>query len=189
MAVYMSQTEYGEHRGISQQRVHTMIKQGKLAGCLKKIGKYKKIDRDLADAALERNLDQVRNKPTRKYGKEKKVKAAKTPDEQKKILTDAGVEMRSLSEAQTVNENFKAYIKELEYKVKVKELIPAAEAERIMTHIVMTARGRILGIKAKLAPLLKEFVEDPTNFGLLLETIEETTREILQDMADASKLA
>jgi len=187
MTVYMSQTEYGEHRGISQQRVNAMIKQGKLAGCLKKIGKYKKIDRDMADAALEKNLDQVLNKPTREYGKSKKSRVKK-PEEQKEILADAGVEMRSLSDAQTVNENYKAYIKELEYKVKVKELIPAVEAERIMAHIVMTARGKILGIKAKLAPLLKEFIDDPANFGALLESIEEAVREILQDMADASKL-
>ena len=187
----MSQTEYGEHRGISQQRVHTMIKQGKLAGCLKKIGKYKKIDRDMADAALERNLDRVYNRPDppgKKTSNKPKGKKKPTAEEQCKILTDAGVEMRSLSEAQTIHENFKAYIKEIEYKTKMKELIPADEAEKIMTHIVMTARGRILGIKAKLAPLLKEFVGDPVNFGYLLESIDENIRDILQDMADASKV-
>ena len=187
MTVYMSQTEYGKHRGISQQRVHTMIKQGKLAGCLKKIGKYKKIDRDKADVALDQNLDRVRNKPTREYGKKKKARKVKTPEEQVQILTAAGVKMRSLSEAQTVKENFTAYLKELEYKTKTKELISAEEAEKMMVHVVTTARGKILGIKAKLAPLLKEFVEDPENFGMLLESIEESIREILQDMADNSK--
>ncbi len=77
---------------------------------------------------------------------------------------------------------------EIEKAKQLSELISSKESERMMTHIVVTARGKILGIKAKLAPLLKEFVESSTNFGTLLEQLEETIRDILQDIADSCKI-
>ena len=190
MPTYMSQVDYAKHRGISQPRISALISSKQIPdSCIKKIGKYNRIDRDLADAALEQNLDQVRNRPTREYGKKKRARAKNpTTNEKAKAMSDAGVEMRSLSEAQTVTENYKAFKAELDYKKAVKELIPAAEAERAMKHIVMIARGEILGRKAKFAALLKEFVKDPEDFGTLLELVDEYDRETLRNMADASKV-
>ena len=65
------------------------------------------------------------------------------------------------------------------------ELLLADDVRAAFADMVLTARGKILGIKGRLAPLLKEFIEDRENFGLALETVDDAIRDILTEMAEA----
>ena len=185
----MSQTEYAEHRGISQQRVSRMVQDGKIpTECISKVGKYKKIIVDCADKALEQNLDRFYNRAESvEKRKVNKKKSQPSQEEQVSVIKSAGLKILSLADAQQLRENYTAALKKLEYETKKRELIPADEARLAFADTILTARTKILSIKGLLAPLIKEFVDDADNFGLLMTNIEDTIRDVLTEMADAEK--
>ena len=176
MTVYMTQTEYAKHRGISQPRVSKMIRDGKLKGCLKAISGKKRIDRDLADAALEERLDRVYNKP-------------KTPEptksEKAKVIAESGIDERQeLAESQRQEALYKAALKKLEYETKKRDLLPADEVKKMLADLILSIRGDVLAIEGDLAPLLKEFISNPENFGIIKGRIGSRLRDALERMAD-----
>ncbi|MDA3918034.1 MAG: hypothetical protein PF690_13825 [Deltaproteobacteria bacterium] len=59
---YLNQTKYAQHRGIRQQRVSQLIKDGYLEGALKKSGSRKLIDPVKADQLLNENLSPTKRK-------------------------------------------------------------------------------------------------------------------------------
>lgn len=183
MTVYMTQTEYAEHRGISQPRVSKLISTGKISDCIKKISGRKLIDRDKADAALEEKLDRVYNRPETVAKRKKNTKTSNV--ERIAVIKSAGLTILPLADAQQLRENYTAALKKLEYEAKKRELIPADEARTAFADTIISARAKILSIKGILAPLIKEFVSDQDNFGVLMTRIDDTIRNILTEMADA----
>jgi len=135
MPIYLSQTEYAKHRGISQPRVSVMVKQGKLDGCIKKIGKYKKIDRDKADEALKNNLDRIYN-PNRKV----------TKKEVEETIKAVGFEHMSMTEAQKAQSQYKAALLKLDYEERTGELISASQVKKEVFGMARMTRDAILNI-------------------------------------------
>jgi len=76
---------------------------------------------------------------------------------------------------------------EFEYKKKKKEYLPAAETEKALINIFSVSRNKILGLKSLIAPLLKEFVDDPEQFGIVIEKVDNLVRDVLMDLSNASK--
>ena len=189
MTVYNTQTEYAEHRGISQPRVSRMIGSGKIPkNCIKSFSGKKLIDRDKADKALSENLDKVHNPSDRRKKTNQKRKPRVDPDiveSQVAALDKAGRELVTLNEAQTIKANYDALLKELEYNTKTGELIPADSVKKAISDMVLVARGKILAINGSLAPLLKEFIEDKNNFGIAMERVDQALRDILTEIAQA----
>lgn len=129
MTKFMTQTEYANHRGISQPRVSKMLKTGKIpASCIKRISGKKLIDMDKADAALAESLDRVYNpnpEPRRKGSKKKNP----TVPEMKQTADKAGTGGMTLSKAQQVQAQYKAALLKLEYESKSGKLIDAEVVE------------------------------------------------------------
>ncbi len=76
---------------------------------------------------------------------------------------------------------------EFEYKKKTKEYLPAKETEKALINIFSVSRNKILGLKSLIAPLLKEFVDDPEQFGLVIGKVDLLVRDVLLDLAHAEK--
>jgi phage terminase Nu1 subunit (DNA packaging protein) len=128
MTKFMTQTEYADHRGISQPRISTMIKTGKIpASAMKKISGKKLIDMEKADVALAENLDRVHN-PNPEPRKRKNKKQPTVP-EMKQTAEKAGTGGMTLSKAQQVQAQYKAALLKLEYESKSGKLIDAEVVE------------------------------------------------------------
>lgn len=170
----MNQSEYGKHRGISQQRVSQLIRDGHLKGAIKKIGGRWQIEPVEADRLLSENLDQ---------GRVKSHTNDPAQEEQERTIHDAGMQIVSRSEADKIKANYDAALKKIEYQERSGEVVPVEDARKAFADLILTARGKILGIKGKLGPLIREFVEDPDNFGTCMDVVETEIREILTEMS------
>lgn len=175
MTVFQTQTEYAEHRGITQSRVSRLVSKGKIPkSCIKKISGRKLIDRDKADAALSENLDQIYNRPNKKPVKLSKTK---TPSEQKKELTDAGRGLVSLNEAQTIKANYDAWLKELEYQIKKGEYVDAEKVKQDAFNIARRVRDSLLNIPDRISA---DLASDTDTHSVS----EKLTREIIQALEE-----
>ena len=76
---------------------------------------------------------------------------------------------------------------EFEHKKNKGQFLPTADTEKALVNIFSVARGKILGLKSTIAPLLKEFVDDPEQFGLIMEKIDNLVRDVLIDLASVKK--
>lgn len=149
MTKFMTQTEYADHRGISQPRISTMIKTGKIpASAMKKISGKKLIDMEKADAALAENLDRVHN-PNPEPRKRRSRKSPTKP-EMEQVIRAAGLENMSLSEAQRLQANYKASLLKLELDQKSdlvvekeKVRVEAFEAGRIVRDGIFNIPDRL----------------------------------------------
>ena len=151
MTKFMTQIEYADHRGISQPRVSTMIKTGKIpASAMKKISGKKLIDMEKADAALAENLDRVHNPNPEPRRTRSKKKMSPTKPEMEKVIKAAGLENMSLSEAQRLQANYKASLLKLELDQKSDLLVEkekvraeAFEAGRIVRDGILNIPDRL----------------------------------------------
>jgi len=113
-----TQTEFAAYRGVSQPTVFAYIKSGKIPKSAM-IGK--KIDRDKADAALEKNLSPM-NRPQKNQDA--------TPEEKQKVAATAGMGTLDYQTAHTLNEQYKAALKKLEYDERSGKVVNADEVKR-----------------------------------------------------------
>jgi hypothetical protein len=177
MPVYLNAAQYAEHRGVKRAMVGKYISSGKLSKSIKKVGIRYQIDRDKADEELSQNLDQLHSR--------KKKKPDKT--EVKKVVHDAGFDGLTLMEAQTENQKYAAALKKLDFEKRKGELVLASDVKKAMSNIIMTARGGVIAWKGRIAPILKEFLPNPAQFGRCMEAVDDLTDEILQGLADANR--
>lgn len=113
-----TQTEYAKYRGCSQQLISKYIRQGKIP---KSAMKGNKIIFDLADAALEKNLSPI-NRPQKNQDA--------TPEEKQKVAATAGMATLDYQTAHTLNEQYKAALKKLEYDERSGKVVNADEVKR-----------------------------------------------------------
>lgn len=188
-AVWITVPEYASRVKKTPQYIRKVIKNGKITKrSLKKRGKRFLVDPVKADQDLLENTSYINKKPVVKHdGKTTKAQPKKKPtqEEQQKTIKSAGLEIVSFAEAQTLKENYLAALRKLEYKTKSRDLLPADEVRKVLADIVLSARSKILAIKGKLAPLLKEFIDDPENFGIAMDNVETAIRDILTEMAES----
>lgn len=158
----MNMTEYAKHRGITKGMLSAYLKNGKLDGTFKRVGRGYNFDVKAADAALAGNL---------------------SPTMSKKAQAKAPPSM-SLNDAKTQKEIALAELRELELGQKKGELIPASDVETMLTKLISSAKTRILGIKSKVAPLLSEAITDVETRDQILTAIDRETRGALTELSN-----
>lgn len=179
--IWLTTTECADFLGISRQvllreRPHKLRRNS-----WKKKGNKYVFHKDRTKEDWEKNTA-TRHRP--KSLPDKKQEKL-TQAEQLKTIRESGLKIVSLNEAQTIKANYDAALKKLEYEIKKRELLPADEVRKILADIVLSARSKILAIKGKLAPLLKEFIADSENFGIAMDSVETAIRDILTEMAES----
>lgn len=192
--VWLTVPEYADYVDMSPQYIRKIIKNGKITKkSLKRKGvRSFLINPKKADSDLLANTSHVNKKSVKYNGKkikrQPKKETKKKPiseDDKKNIIKFAGLKIVSLTEAQKLKENYLAALRKLEYKTKRRELLSYDEVRKSFADMVLSARSKILSIKGLLAPLLKEFVDDPENFRAVMENIEIVIRDVLTEMAES----
>jgi len=178
----MSQTEYAEHRGISQQRVSKLIEKGKIdAECITKIGKYKKIDRDKADAALKQNLDQIYNLKSKSSPK-KDQKESITKEEKEATIKAAGTTGMSMADAQRMQAKLKAALLKLDYDERIGTLISAEKVKTDFFNIARTTRDAILNIPDRISAELASI----TDIHVVREKLTAELTQALEELSNGN---
>lgn len=129
----MTQREYAAHRGISQPCVAKYVRLGKIPKSAIRRGR---IVADLADAALDANLD-----PTfrRKAHPERQAQSP-VPGPQ------------SLTEVRTLKEKILAEKARIELEIMKRNLIKREEVEALLVDAAATVRAHVLSIPSRAAP-------------------------------------
>ena len=182
MTQFMTQTEYAEHRGISQSRVSKMIHSGKIPGrCMRIISGRKLIDRDKADVALEENLDRAYNPNPKKRGKPKKT-SSKIPVDVAEKTDAAGTSKMTLAKAQQIQGQYKAALLKLEYEEKSGKLIPLEKVETDFFNIARRTRDAILNIADRISA---DLANDNDQHSVSVKLTEELT-QALEELSNES---
>lgn len=177
----MSQVDYAKHRGISQPRVSVLISSKQIPdSCIKKIGKYNRIDRDLADAALEQNLDQIYN-PKGKAKAKANPKPQPTQAEMETKAAAAKTNGMSLSDAQKIQAQYKAALMKLEFEEKSGKLTPTDQVKTTAFNQARIVRDSILNvpnrISAELASMTDVHLVSEKLTTELMAALEELSNE------------
>jgi len=141
---YMNQKEYGKHRGISQQRVSQLIRDGYLKGALKKFGNRNLIDPEKADRFLDERLNQARQK---KKNQTENISLEK----QKGTIQAAAMDPKqSLAESQRLKALYDAALRKIDLDERKGKLMPVAEVEKQAFEAGRRVRDAILNIPARI---------------------------------------
>jgi len=199
----LTQTEYAERRGVSGAAVSKWIKQGKIPkSCLVmekcSDGKTRrKIVPDLADKALDENLDETarRNhklggRPDRPSKKKKpgKSEAKETLEKAIQIVEDSSLDdkmlkgMLSLAGAQRATANFKAQLTKTDLEERKKILVNRQQERRKIYEILRQTVTDIQALPRK-SHVIAELValETPEEIEDLLQKV---IFDLLSDLAD-----
>jgi hypothetical protein len=174
MAFQLTQKQYAARRGISQQAVAKLIRQGKLDGAFRKEGRKYKIDPDRADAVLQTFHNPARSKaPAVVQG----VPLADGVD-RGSTSTIAG-ELVSFAEAARREKVAKAALLELDLKKKRGDLVEKEEVEAVAAKLGTLVRVGIEAIPAKVAPTIVG-METP---GEVARYLQREVKAVLADLA------
>lgn len=169
--------------GISQPRASKLIKEGKLKKSVKKRGRSWEVDLRAAKKELRANLDPAQ--PIKaKIGGKKRRQRKKEPDQEEKQETAkrAGTTGLDFSIARALNEQFKAALKKLEYEERTGKLVPAQEVKAAWIRHIAAAKVKLLGIRAKITPIVRDLVNDREVSDIILEVIENEINDTLVEL-------
>lgn len=167
----LSQSDYARRRGISQPAVAKLIRQGKLDGAFKKIGRKYWINPEKADAVLAMFENPARSRPP--------------PDPIAPIVEDPGPaqslagELISFAEAARREKVARAALLELDLKRQRGELIKKEKVEAVAAKIATVVRVGVEAIPAKVAPK----VAGLTAPGEVARLLQRELKTVLSDMA------
>ena len=142
-AYRMTQSEYAQHRQISQPRIAQYIRVGKLNGAFVKKGRRYFIDPDKADQLLEDNLN-----PIYRSGKSRPGPSDPQPDP----APAKGGNGKTLTEATRLLAWYRAALAKLKYEKESGALIPKEQVDRQATNVGVLVRTHLESLPAKLAP-------------------------------------
>ena len=152
MTIYMTQSEFSVHRGISQPRVSKMISNGKIPkSCMKKISGRKLIDQEKADIALGENLDRIYNPENKAKPKSKKPPAPKLPPDAPEKIQKGGTHGMTLADAQKLQAQYKAALMKLEYEEKSGKLVNIETVEKDWFDTARLTRDAVLNISGRIS--------------------------------------
>lgn len=143
-AKYMTQSQYADHRQISQPRIAKLISQGKLDGAFKKRGRRYFIDPERADRILAQNL----NPKFEKRGTNKKIDVG---EGNKPPAVTPG---RTLNEAQRLQTWYRAALMKLKFEKESGALVPKDQVNKQMAMLGNVVRTHLESLPSKLAPEL-----------------------------------
>lgn len=164
-------SEYAAHRRVSRPAIYKAKDSGRLPPEV--FNAEGKINRDAADAALDRNTDAGRR---RSIGPQKKTCAERVLAAHQASKEEAAV--ASYQEHRAKREAYQADIARLELEKLEGKLVPADEVEDRWTKILTATRNALIGIPVKMRVLA------PGVSAVELQVLEELIREILNELAD-----
>ncbi len=196
-SAHIGVVEFAKQIDKTPQYVRRLIKQGKISkSSLKTEGKRKLIHPQKALIDLENNISHVNKKPKKTKQSELKKETQKRTTEKtetkqeealgeedvRQVIDLANFGRLNLTQAQTIHEQYKAALKKLDFEKRERELLPADEVKKIWSESITAARSKILSLKGKIGPLLKEFIGDNANFNTLMAEVEQIEFEVLKDL-------
>lgn len=174
-AYRMTQAQYAEHRQISQPRIATLIKVGKLEGAYKKKGRRYFIDPDRADRLLDQNLNPIYRPGGPDPG---------GPDPAEPFAKKAG-NGRTMSEAARLHMWYRAALAKLKYERESGALVSKEDVAKQANHFGQLVRTHLESLPAKLAPELAG-MRSPKKIA---ETLQQEIRQVLITLShDIKKL-
>ena len=174
----MNLTQFAKHIGVSQPRVTKYIQDVTIKKALTPKGKRFDINEKIAIQELKKNLDQGRKvKALNKVDKKPKTKAKA----KKAIIPE--IKDLDFNAARTLNERYKAELKKIELDEKQKRLVPAVEIKQAWVSHVAAVKLKLLGISSKLAPVIREIIEDADISETILQAIESEIEGALTELA------
>ncbi len=178
MTKFMTQTEYAEHRGISQPRVSTLMRTGKIpASAMRKISGKRLIDMDKADKALSENLDKIYN--PNPEPRKRKNKEQPTVPEMEQTAEKAGTGGMTLAKAQQVQAQYKAALLKLEYEQKSGKLIDAGVVEVETFNFARRVRDAIQNVPDRVSSEIASY----TDVHKVRETLTAAYNEVLEELS------
>ncbi len=181
----MNQTEFGKAIGTSQQMVAKYIREGKLDGCYERQGRKTIIDYDKAVAALKDRLDPTRGGKGGAPGLEPKPGDA---DPVESIdLDGVDPDTVTLTDATKLDKLYAARLKKQKLDENAGKLIDKKEAVDGYAKVIVATKTKLLGVKAKVGPIISEAVPDPEIAAEVIQLIDDIHREALNDLARASE--
>jgi hypothetical protein len=181
MAYRLTQKQYADRRGISQQAVAKLIRQGKLDGAFRKDGRRYLIDADRADAVLDLNRNPARSKtPKTAAPPPAIVQGVPLADgiDRGSASTIAG-ELVSFAEAARREKVARAALLELDLKKKRGDLVEKEKVEAVAAKLGTLVRVGIEAIPARVAPSVVA-LETP---GDVSRFLQQEVKSVLADLA------
>jgi hypothetical protein len=167
----LSQSEYAKRRGISQPMVAKLIRQGKLDGAYKKVGRKYLINPDKADAVLAMFENPARSKSA--------------PDPVVPMVDDPAPdqsltgELISFAEAARREKVARAALLELDLKRQRGDLVQKTRVEAAAAKIATIIRTGVEAIPAKVAPTVAGLSAP----GEVARLLQREFKTVLSDMA------
>ena len=189
--IYLNQSGYGIHRGVTPQRIYKLIKDGQLPkSCYKKIGRRRLINVRMADQALADNLSKLNGfyEPAQQLAAIKKQgKKVPSPKIGKKISSPKIGKKISFPEEKTIAEyrrlyaQYSAALIKLEYKQKLKLLVPAAQVDNDYKILSCQVRTAVLKVPEQISKELAALTDQhkisqilTQKFNAVLEKLSES---------------
>jgi hypothetical protein len=176
----VSQTEFAKRVGVSQARISRLCSDGKLNGATHKDGARMMIDVKKGIELLKSALDPSYTSKIRKtvQGKSEDPEREAAPAESQKVkpVMDYGV-------ARTLNEQYKAAIRKLEYEEKTGKLVDAASVKESAFSLGRRIRDSMLNIPDRIASMLAAETDETKIRELLTGEIRNALEELSKNNA------
>jgi hypothetical protein len=151
---FVTQTEFAKRVGVSQARISSLFSDGVFNGATVKEGKRSLIDVEAGKKKLRMTLDPTNDSKIRSVigggnpqKKEVAVESGNTRTGGIKPVID-------FSQARTLNEQYKAAIRKLEYEEKTGKLVDAAKVREAAFSVGRRIRDALLNLPDRLAAIL-----------------------------------
>jgi hypothetical protein len=150
---YANQVEFAAIVGVSQPRIAKLVAQGKLGDAVIREGHRTWINIQKGQQNLKKNLDPINQqnrvkKPALQPEKTEKI------EKKKAVAETGGTRAMDYNTARTINEQYKAALKKLEYQRLSGSLIPAEEVRNDAFLTGRRVRDALLGIPDRISASL-----------------------------------
>ncbi|MBA3009724.1 MAG: hypothetical protein KKF12_12250 [Proteobacteria bacterium] len=175
MKKWKSIPEFAKEMGFSPQYIRKLVESGKIEKtATKPNGKRFLIDPVLAKKQMKNNVSYVG-----RHAKPQEEQTGPTPAETIAVVEKAGLQMVSLSKAQTRRANYEAALKKLELEEKTGELVSAEKVDLDFFNIARLVRDAILNIPSRIGAELASI----TDVHLVNERLTTELNAALEELA------
>lgn len=151
---FVTQTEFARRVGVSQARISTLCSEGMFNGATKKQGRKLLIDVEAGKARLRSSLDPTNESKIRSLIGGGNPKRPEARDDSGGTRSGGVKPVIDFSQARTLNEQYKAAIRKLEYEEKTGKLVDAAKVREAAFSMGRRIRDAMMNIPDRLSAML-----------------------------------
>jgi len=170
----MTAAEYARHRKIAKPTLSQMLDEGKLKGAARRVKGRWQINEKKADALLKQRLD-----PSKRKKKDPGEAQDHDEAEKKEVVKTAGTEKLTYSEAQTLNMQYQAALRKLDYEMRTGKLISMDEVRKDVFEVARATRDAVMNIPDRIAAILAAEKDQ----GKVREILNAEIRQALEGVA------